>query len=173
MKRKNIRMKAILTTTILIAMLFSIGNVSAVAPSQSGVVPATDSTNIALTPSLYVVVNDTAAGTLNATWWSNSSGAWVQFASNSTIPSDTNITQVFDNATSYSTAYYWSLNLSNETGGFTNTTYNLTTRTAPYVAPVVEIDLDAVMNMVNLVVQLAIVFLFLGVAFKMLGKIKI
>ncbi|GAI07485.1 unnamed protein product, partial [marine sediment metagenome] len=43
----------------------------------------------------------------------------------------------------------------------------------PYTAPVVSIDVDAIIVMVDIVVQIAVVMLFLGIAFKMLGNLKI
>jgi len=95
---------------------------------QSGEVPANNSIGINPTPQLYVLCNS-ADTNLNATWWSNSSGLWVQFASNSSasgFANNTNITQLFTNASALDTTYYWSLNLTN--GGFwTNATYHFTT----------------------------------------------
>jgi len=62
-----------------------------------------------------------------ATWWSNSSGSWILFGSNWIgFATGTNITQVFDNATTLSTIYYWSLNLT-DSFGWNNETYTFTT----------------------------------------------
>ena len=98
-------------------------------PSQSGIVPANNSVDISLTPDLYVLCSDNDGDQMNATWWSNSSSSWVQFASNETsFSNNTNITQTFTNATSYSTEYWWSLNLSDGNGGWNNCTYSFTTR---------------------------------------------
>ena len=96
------------------------------APSQSGEVPVNGSTNIELTPRLYVVCRDDESMT-NATWWSNSSGSWVVFASNASIANNTNISQPNSNFSVPSTTYYWSLNL---TDGvlWCNDTYHFTTR---------------------------------------------
>jgi len=47
--------------------------------TQSGEVPVNGSTDVSITPSLYVVCSDSdAADTLNATWWSNSTDGWQQ-----------------------------------------------------------------------------------------------
>jgi len=97
-------------------------------PSQSGVSPGDGSTNIDLTPSLHVVCTDVDGDTMNATWWSNSSGSWVQFASNNSIANNTNITQTNNNFSSYNTKYWWSVNLSDGEGGWNNQTYSFTTR---------------------------------------------
>jgi len=97
-------------------------------PSQSGESPTNGSTGISLTPSLHVICTDSDGGTMNATWWSNSSGSWVQFASNTSIANNTNITQTNNNFSSYSTTYWWSVNLSDGTD-WCNETYHFTTRT--------------------------------------------
>jgi len=97
------------------------------APNQNGVVPANASIDISITPDLYVLCTDADNDNMNATWWSNSSGAWLQFASNETgFANNTNITQSFTNATAYSTTYYWSVNLTDGTH-WTNETYHITT----------------------------------------------
>lgn len=98
------------------------------APTQSGESPVNGSTGISLTPNLFVVCNDTDGDTMNATWWSNSSGSWVQFAvANTSISSDTNITQTNSNFSNYNTKYWWSVNLSDGMGGWNNETYSFTT----------------------------------------------
>jgi len=96
-------------------------------PAQSGESPTNATTDISVNPNLYVLVTDADGDNMNATWWSNSSGAWVQFASNGTIANNTNITQTPTNFSGYSTTYYWSLNLTDDNGGWTNDTYHFTT----------------------------------------------
>jgi len=105
----------------------TLSNTSNNAPTQSGEIPTNSSTGISTTPDLYVLCNDADNDNLNATWWSNSSGAWLQFASNWTsFANNTNITQSFTNASAYRTTYYWSVNL---TDGYDwiNETYHFTT----------------------------------------------
>lgn len=94
---------------------------------QNGEVPTNSSTGISPTPQLYV--NCTGADdNLNATWWSNSSGSWVQFASNWTsFPSGTNITQPNSNFSIQNTTYWWSVNLTTNGTYWTNDTYHFTT----------------------------------------------
>ena len=96
------------------------------APTQTGESPTNTSTDIGVTPSLYVICLDDDADTMNSTWWSNSSGSWVQFASNDSISTNTNITQTNTNFSAYSTTYYWSVNLTDETA-WNNETYSFTT----------------------------------------------
>ena len=66
---------------------------------------------------------------MNATWRSNSSGAWVTFASNTSIANNTNITQTNSNFSNYSSTYYWSVNLTDGEGGWDNKTFSFTTQT--------------------------------------------
>lgn len=98
-------------------------------PTQSDESPTNGSTMIGITPGLYVVCSDSDAGdTLNATWWSNSTSSWAQFGSNETsFASGTNITQTNSNFTESFTTYWWSVNLTDGKGAWTNETYHFTT----------------------------------------------
>jgi len=74
-------------------------------------------------------VDDGDLDTLNATWWSNSSGSWVQFASNLSIATSSgavNLIQTNSNFSNYGATYWWSVNLTDETV-WTNETYYFTT----------------------------------------------
>lgn len=105
-------------------------------PTSSGESPTNSSTIATTAPScqdLYVIVTDADADTMNATWHSNSSGSWVQFATNNSIANNTNITQCNSNFTTCETTYYWSINISDGMGGFTNDTFHFTTPSCPYV----------------------------------------
>lgn len=113
---------------LLIYCMFSSGAPSNNAPTQAGESPTNGSINISLQPDVYVVVTDTDGDIINATWWSNSSGSWVQFGvANTSVSSGTNITQNFANATTKNTEYWWSSNISDGEGGYTNSTYYFTT----------------------------------------------
>jgi len=99
-------------------------------PAQSGESPTNASTNIAPIPDLYVLCTDHEGSNMNATWWSNSSGSWALFASNSSasgFANNTNITQSNDNFSAELTKYWWSVNLSDGTD-WTNNTYHFTVR---------------------------------------------
>lgn len=97
-------------------------------PTQSGESPVNDSIDTSVTPTLYVICTDADSDTMNATWWSNSSGNWVQFAANTSISTGTNITQDNSNFSAYSTTYWWSANLSDGNGSWCNSTYHFTTK---------------------------------------------
>ena len=98
---------------------------------QTGETPINSSTSIDVCPipALYVICRDNDTGdTMNATWWSNSSGSWAQFATNNSIANNTNITQTNSNFSNYTTTYYWSVNLTDGSGSWTNNTYHFTTQ---------------------------------------------
>ena len=97
-------------------------------PTQTGESPTNESIGISTTPDLYVICIDPDDDYMNAAWWSNSSGSWVQFAYNNTFANNTNITQPFTNATEYLTTYWWSVNLTDGNGGWCNKTYHFTTK---------------------------------------------
>jgi len=96
-------------------------------PTQTGESPSNNSIGVPIIPNLYVVCSDIDGDTLNATWWSNSSSSWVQFASNNSIANNTNITQPNTNFSDYNQMYWWSVNLSDGEGGWNNETYHFTT----------------------------------------------
>ncbi len=99
-------------------------------PTQSGESPTDTLTDICPIPSLHVVCSDSDSDEMTATWWSNSSTSWVQFATNNSISSGNNITQTNTNFSSSGTTYYWSVNLTDGCN-WTNTTYSFTTNYAP------------------------------------------
>jgi len=104
-------------------------------PTQNNENPSDTDTDISLTPQLYVTCSDTDGDTINATWWSNSSGSWVQFASNNTgFSSGTTIYQTNSNFSSYNTQYWWSVNISDGEGGWTNNTYSFTITDGSWVS---------------------------------------
>ena len=88
-------------------------------------------------------MDDGDLDTLNATWWSNSSGSWVEFGSNLSIDTSggsVNIIQTNNNFSNYGTIYWWSLNLTdgivwtNETYYFTTAPINTSVDTiSPYI----------------------------------------
>jgi hypothetical protein len=98
-------------------------------PTQNNENPAHQSSEISLTPKLKITVNDGDLDTINVTWWSNSSGSWIQFGSNLSIDTSSgpvNIIQTNTNFSYYLTTYWWSINI---TDGlvWTNETYYFTT----------------------------------------------
>jgi len=102
-------------------------------PVNSNPDPQSGNTSVTTTPTLRISVNDInmANQSVNTTWWSNSSGAWVEFGSKNTSGSNTTFRQTFTNATSYETNYWWSVNTSDGAGGWDNDTFSFTTQAEP------------------------------------------
>ena len=97
-------------------------------PTQSGEAPVNGSTGGDVESDLYVICSDSDSDIMTATWMSNSSGSWVQFGeTNTSISTGTNITQNNSNFSSYSTKYWWSVNLT-DGEDWCNATYHYTTR---------------------------------------------
>jgi hypothetical protein len=99
------------------------------APTITGEIPSNGSIDISPTPALNVTVDDVDEDTLTAYWYSNSSGSWVLFATNSSIDTSSgsvNIIQTNSNFSNYSVMYYWSVNLTDGTN-WRNETYHFTT----------------------------------------------
>jgi len=91
--------------------------------------PSDGSINISINPTMNVTVDDADNDVLSAYWYSNSSGGWDLFAINSSIDTSNgavNIMQINSNFSSYSTTYYWSVNVTDGTV-WTNKTYWFTT----------------------------------------------
>jgi len=76
-------------------------------PVQSNADPANGSTGVALTPTLRVSCSDLDGDMMSATWWTNSSGSWSQFASNASIANNTIIRQTNTGFNNYGRVYYW------------------------------------------------------------------
>jgi len=106
------------------------------APNQTGENPANGSTNIVPIPTLNVTVDDINDDILTAYWYSNSSGSWLAFATNTSINTAggaVNIIQKNTNFSNYGTKYWWSVNL---TDGiyWNNITYNFIISYAPILS---------------------------------------
>ena len=101
--------------------------VTSTPPVQSNESPSNGSTNVDLTPTLSVTCTDYDNDIMTAYWWSNSSGSWQQFASNTSIANGTIIKQTNSNFSDYNTTYWWSVNLT-DGHTWTNKTYHFTTK---------------------------------------------
>ncbi len=104
-------------------------------PTQSDESPTNQSANVQRTPRLSVVCSDGDGGCMNATWWSNSTGAWAQFGSNNSVESGFSISQINSDFNQYATTYYWKVCLSDGSGAWSNQTYHFTTELEPNTAP--------------------------------------
>ena len=96
-------------------------------PVQNGESPINGSSDVGVDPDLFVLLTDADGDDMNATWHTNVSGSWIQFATNTSIGNDTNITQSYVNFKGYNTTYWWSVNVSDGEGGWCNETYSFTT----------------------------------------------
>ena len=95
-------------------------------PVQSNANPVNGGTGVDVVPLLQVSCSDPDGDTMSATWWTNSSGSWAQFASNSSIANNTVIRQTNGNFNNYSTLYYWRVCLT-DGSSWDNETYHFTT----------------------------------------------
>jgi len=102
-------------------------------PTQNGEAPANDSSGTNILPSLHVICSDEDNDIMTAYWYSNSSGPWSLFATNSSVSSGTNITQTNSNFSYYETTYWWSVNLT-DGKDWKNHTYHLTTGAVPVLS---------------------------------------
>jgi hypothetical protein len=101
------------------------------APVLSNPGPANESTGQSLTPVCNITVSDQDGGTVDVYFYENTTGGWVLQQTNSSVDVSSPANVVWDNynnATSYVTTYWWSVNCTDGNGGWTNETYHFTTR---------------------------------------------
>ncbi len=106
------------------------------APNQTSENPVNGSTNIVPIPTMNVTVDDINDDILTAYWYSNSSGSWILFATNTSINTASgavNISQKNINFSNYGTMYWWSVNLTDGTY-WDNITYYFTISYAPILS---------------------------------------
>lgn len=87
------------------------------APEISNPSPANNSVDQARPPTLSIDVSDVNGDTFNITWYSNSSGSWVSFATNNSVTNGT-FTQTNSNFSTSNTTFYW--NISADDGNQSN-----------------------------------------------------
>jgi len=92
-------------------------------PVLSNENPTNQSTGMDLTPLLNVTVNDPDGDQMNISWYSNSSGTWQEFAPSNNSINNGSYSQTNTNFSSFSTRYWWSVNVSDGNGGWTNQTF--------------------------------------------------
>ncbi|MCX6667835.1 MAG: DUF2341 domain-containing protein [Euryarchaeota archaeon] len=102
-------------------------------PTQANENPANSSVGISIIPQLSLYVDDPNDDTLNAYWYSNSSGTWKQFAVNTSIDTSSGAAIIRQTNTNFSIngqKYYWSVNVTDE-NLWINITYHFTTNYKP------------------------------------------
>jgi hypothetical protein len=98
---------------------------------NSNPVPADTATDQELNTTINITVTTTCGCTMNQTFYTNSSGAWLPFAWNNNTANATLSNSSGTNFNSYSTQYWWSSNVSNSDGCWDNDTYSFTTKADP------------------------------------------
>jgi len=113
------------------------------APFTNNPNPQSGNTSVSLTPvvSIQVFDNNSVNQSMNCTWYSNSSGAWVMFGKLNTSATNTTFAQTFTNASAHATTYWWTTNVTDghNTSSWENRTFSFTTtiqwsNTAPSVS---------------------------------------
>jgi len=106
---------------------------SLVDPVLSSESPTDTAADQELNPKLSITVSDPQGDTWNITFRTNASGSWADIGSNDTDPPMENGTysQTPSNMDTYSQKYWWSVNVTDDDGHWTNETYSFTTKADP------------------------------------------
>ncbi|MBU0497641.1 MAG: DUF2341 domain-containing protein [Candidatus Thermoplasmatota archaeon] len=96
------------------------------APEISNPYPINESTDISVNPMLNITINDAHGDTMTITWYSNSSGSWLVFGTNSSISNGT-YHQTNTNFSNYSITYYWNISVNDGTDTNNSAIYRFTT----------------------------------------------
>jgi len=99
-------------------------------PEASDPYPSDTLTGLCRTPICNVTVSDINGGTVTVKFYENTTGIWVLRQTNSSVSvsSAANVKWIdYAQATSLNTKYWWSVNVSDPTGGYDNNTYSFTT----------------------------------------------
>jgi hypothetical protein len=102
--------------------------VQAYAPVVSNPSPANESTGIVLTPGFSITVSDANGDLMNITWYSNSSGLWTVFATDTNVGNGT-YSHGNPNITEYGKTYWWKVIVTDGTNT-TTVIYHFRTITA-------------------------------------------
>jgi hypothetical protein len=96
-----------------------------VAPTQSSPSPSDGATGQSLNPTLSIQVNDTNLDSMNVTFRTNATGTWGTIGYNASVGNGT-YSQTNSSMNSYSTKYWWSVNVTDDIA-WSNQTYSFTT----------------------------------------------
>ncbi len=111
-------------------------------PDISSPVPVDGASGIGIQPVLNITVNDQDGDTMNITWWSNSSGSWQVFGTNSSVQTGT-YHQTMSNASVYGLWWYWKVNVSDGEDYTESSVYKFHTGRIPIISNPVPTD-DAI-----------------------------
>lgn len=110
--------------------------------------PANGSTCIACNGTVEIDVEDPDGDSMNLTWYSNSSGGWVAFGTNSSVGNGT-YQQTNSNFTNCNTTYYWNVSVDDGMGNCVDSgIYHFTTIQEPFI-----ISTDPSDNEINVELQ--------------------
>ena len=95
-------------------------------PLISNPAPPNGSTNIQITPWTNITINDPDGDTMTVIWYSNSSGAWLEYGRNNTA---TNGTYRYknNNFSDYNTTYWWNVTVTDGMNANISGIYHFTT----------------------------------------------
>ena len=105
---------ALLGVFLVFVGILMLSTTSVAVPVNSVPVPTNETTERGLNPTLSITITNPNGPLMNQSFWSNSSGTWAVFASNH-LDSNGTLSNATANFTAYSTTYYWSSNVTNET----------------------------------------------------------
>lgn len=103
---------------------YSIYGTYSLVPTMTNENPTNQTTNNSVNPSLQITVDDGDDDSLDVTFESNSSGSWVEFASNNSVDTSSGAVTLYQtnaNFSDYGTTYYWSVEC--DDGTSTNKSY--------------------------------------------------
>jgi len=97
-------------------------------PTISNEFPSNESSPIALYTYVNITVSEPQGENFNITWYTNASGSWVVFGTNTTC-TDGTFHQRATWANTSNTKYFWSVKVNDSSGNWANKSYEFTTQT--------------------------------------------
>ena len=89
--------------------------------------PSNGSTGVQLVPQLDISISDADGETMNLNWYSNSSGTWQTFGTNSTV-GDGTYSQINNDFNEYDTTYWWYVTVADDIYSISSPIFHFTTR---------------------------------------------
>ncbi|MHA1290336.1 MAG: hypothetical protein ACTSPB_23395, partial [Candidatus Thorarchaeota archaeon] len=99
----------------------------------SDVSPSNGATNQTLNPTLSANITHPYGNSMNISFYTNASGSWVEIGTTNSSVGNGTYSRTPTSMSSYSTTYYWSVNVSDGIG-WRNVTYHFTTYEVPSVS---------------------------------------